>query len=119
MCGVQVIITHVCIVIFLIKDMPFNVAIGIEANTVTWTGLIHAKEYLVRVSVKDFKEPITLIGKRGSNTLEILHSTLKDKTSKSLPDPVTVDVTVLAIGEKEVLGIESLFNIGKYFYIKT
>lgn len=109
--------------IFLIKDVSIAVSIdvstGIETNTIRWIEETNATEYLVRIFVKDVKEPVSYLGDGKNTTLEIVHSGLESKTGKSLPDPVTVNVTVLAIRENEFIGTQSLFNIGKCFYIKS
>ena len=117
-CDVQVIITYVCFVIFLVEDISIDFTSGTKGNIIRWTKVKNATEYLVRIFVKDVKNPVRRLGDGNSTTVEISHSTLDYETDKSLPDPVTVNVTILAISENEIIGTERLV-IGKCFYIKN
>lgn len=84
-----------------------------QPNTLKWSKVDGATEYITRVSGQNIFS-FSLLGDKQKTSIEIPYNTLKFTTAEKKKPPLEVNIDVLAIDESNVIGEGRNFTLSKY-----
>lgn len=86
-----------------------------QPNTFKWSKVDGATEYIARISGQ-YISSFSLLGGKQKTSVEIPYSTLNFTSADKKRPPLEVNIDVLAIDERNVIGEGRNFTLSKCFY---